>query len=57
MSSAAVFVNHYHEMYCLSLIDMRIYRIRHSGVSTDKIRAILNVDVEIRQIFFLATKI
>ena len=29
---------------------MRSYSIRHSGVSRDKIRAILNVNVEIRQI-------
>ena len=57
MSNRAVFVNHYQEMYCLSLIDMRSYRIRHSDVSRDKIREILNVNVEIQHIFILATKI
>jgi hypothetical protein len=47
----------YQKMYCLSLIGMRNHSIRHSGVSGDKIRAGLYVNVEIRQIVIIATKI
>ena len=46
----------YQKIYCLSLIDIRSYSIRHGGVSRDKIHAILNVNVEIRQIVIIATK-
>ena len=48
ISATAVFLNHNQKMYCLIVIDMWSYRIRHNSVSRDKIRASLNVNMEIR---------